>query len=294
MMAEQSQGRSTTDTTGPSSLTHDALQIYFREISHLPVLSAQIEKRLAYKMEAGVNGARERLILSNLRLVVKIAQEYTDSGLPLIDLIQEGNVGLIEAVDRFNVGRGYRLSTYAGWWIRRAIRNAITAHSRMIRIPDYLFRALRRLKKLRDLSDGKQLNNQEVTKIIGVSAERVQQIEAQINKMISLDQLVDEESGETLEDQVADTEASPEKEALRLLFRDEMEGILQHIPSRQAFALRLHYGLEDGVPYNLVQVGQIMKVSRERARQLVNRGQSHLKEQVGHRTLDSFRALLSE
>lgn len=246
-------------------------------------------------MEAGVNGARERLILSNLRLVVKIAQEYTDSGLPLIDLIQEGNVGLIEAVDRFNVRRGYRLSTYAGWWIRRAIRNAITAHSRMIRIPDYLFRALRKLKKLRDISNGKQLSNQEVTKIIGVSAERVQQIEAQINRMISLDQLVDEESDETLEDQVADTEGpSPEKEALRLLFRDKMEGILQHIPSRQAFALRLHYGLEDGVPYNLAQVGQIMKVSRERARQLVNQGQSHLKEQVGHRTLDSFRALLSE
>lgn len=283
----------TKETTGSDFV--DILQIYFREISRFPVLSQQEERELAYDMAADVDGARERLITSNLRLVVKIAREYADAGLALVDLIQEGNIGLIEAVDRFDVERGYRLSTYASWWIRRAILTAITDYSRMIRIPDYLFRAVRRLEQMRNLAKDEYVEDEEITKAVGVSVERLRQIEMQVNEILSLDQVVGAESEETLEELVADSTAlSPEREALRLLFHDELERVLDSLSAREAFALRLHYGVEDGCPYTFAEVGRIMKISRERARQLVGQGLNHVTERWGHRALDFYRGLLNE
>ncbi len=273
----------------------DILQIYFREIARFPVLSQQEERELARDMAADVDGARERLITSNLRLVVKIAREYADAGLALVDLIQEGNIGLIEAVDRFDVERGYRLSTYASWWIRRAILTAITDYSRMIRIPDYLFRAVRRLEQMRSLARDEHVEDEEITKALGVSVERLRQIEMQVNEILSLDQVVGAEGEETLEELVADSTAlSPEREALRLLFHDELEHVLDSLPAREAFALRLHYGVEDGCPYTFAEIGRIMKISRERARQLVKQGLDHVTERWGHRALDFYRGLLNE
>lgn len=273
----------------------DILQIYFREIARFPVLSQQEERELARDMAADVDGARERLITSNLRLVVKIAREYADAGLALVDLIQEGNIGLIEAVDRFDVERGYRLSTYASWWIRRAILTAITDYSRMIRIPDYLFRAVRRLEQMRSLARDEHVEDEEITKALGVSVERLRQIEMQVNEILSLDQVVGAEGEETLEELVADSTAlSPEREALRLLFHDELEHVLDSLPARETFALRLHYGVEDGCPYTFAGIGRIMKISRERARQLVKQGLDHVTERWGHRALDFYRGLLNE
>ena len=273
----------------------DILQIYFREIARFPVLAKEEERSLAYGMAKGEDGARERLIVCNLRLVAKIAQEYADTGLPLIDLIQEGNIGLIEAVDRFDVERGYRLSTYAAWWIRRAMLKAITDYSRLIRIPDYLFRAVRRLEQLRQLADGQTLGEEEITQALGISPERLRQIEQQVREIVSLDQSLSAESDETFEDLVVDqTGLSPEKEALRLLFREELETVFDQLPARQAFALRLYYGIEDGCPYNHAEVGRIMKVSRERARQLVRQGMNRLSEQWGERALNFYRGLLGD
>jgi RNA polymerase primary sigma factor len=273
----------------------DILQIYFREIGRFPLLAQDEERTLAHDMANGQDGARERLIVCNLRLVVKIAQEYVDTGLPLIDLIQEGNIGLIEAVDRFDVNRGYRLSTYAAWWIRRAMLKAITDYSRMIRIPDYLFRAVRRLEQLRQLVDDHELKEEEITQALGIKAERLRQIEQQVREIVSLDQSLSEESNETFEDLVVDeTGLSPEKEALRLLFREELETALDQLPARQAFALRLYYGIEDGCPYNHAEVGRIMQISRERARQLVQQGMSRLSEQWGERALNFYRGLLGD
>ncbi len=278
-----------------SSATTDILRIYFREISRFPLLSLAEEQDLARAMSSGVDGARERLITSNLRLVVKIAQDYSDAGLPLIDLIQEGNIGLIEAVDRFDVERGYRLSTYASWWIRRTILTAITDYSRMIRIPDYLFRAVRRLEQMRSLSRNGRVAEEEITQVLGVSVERLRQIETQVNEILSLDQVVGGESDETREELIADSTAlSPEKEALRLLFHDELERVFDRIPARQAFALRLHYGIEDGCPYSLAEVGRTMNITRERARQLVKEGLNRVTENWGHDALSYYRGLLNE
>lgn len=275
--------------------TVDILRIYFREISRFPLLSPEEERDVARALASGASGAREKLITSNLRLVVKIAQEYAQTGLPLVDLIQEGNVGLIEAVDRFDVERGYRLSTYASWWIRRAILAAITEYSRVIRIPDYLFRAVRHLEQLRVAADGEPLAESELTKALGISAERLRQVEAEVSQTLSLDQAVNEDGQETLEDLVEDESAlSPEREALRLLFHDELESALEHLPAREAFALRLHYGIEDGCPYSLAEVGRMMEVSRERVRQLVNQGLEHVSESWGKRAFDFYRGLLRD
>ena len=286
---EKKEPQGTTDTV-------DILKIYFREIARFPLLSPEEEQATAREMAAGVPGARERLITSNLRLVVKIAQEYVEAGLPLVDLIQEGNVGLIEAVDRFDVEKGYRLSTYASWWIRRAILAAITDYSRLIRIPDYLFRAVRRLEQMRALARDGHFEESEITEALGISADRLRQIESQVNEILSLDQAAGAAEGdETLEDLIADeTALSPEREALRLLFRDELEEVLAHIPAREAFAIRLRYGIEDGYPYSLAEVGRIMNISRERVRQLVNQGLSRITENWGHRALDFYRSLLNE
>jgi len=271
------------------------LDIYFREIGRFPLLSADDERRLARQMATGVDGARDRLIVCNLRLVAKIAQEYTDVGLPLIDLIQEGNIGLIEAIDRFDPERGYRLSTYSSWWIRRSILIAINKHARMIRIPDYLFRAVRRLAQMRSMAEGGVIEEAKITEAVGISIDRLRQIEAQVNEIVSLDQVIGEEGEETLEERIVDESGlSPEHEALRLLFREELEAVLDRIPPRQAFAIRLHYGIEDGCPYNFAEVGRIMAISRERVRQLVREGMSSITDRWGEQALEAYRGLLTE
>ena len=271
------------------------LDIYFQEIGRFPLLTAEEEQSLARRLRSGSDGARERLIVCNLRLVAKIAQEYTDVGLALMDLIQEGNLGLIQAVDRFDPERGFRLSTYAAWWIRRAILLAINNSSRMIRIPDYLFRALRRMSQIRSMAEEGLIQDGEITEAAGISVDRLRQIEVQVTEMTSLDRSVGPESDETLEEQIIDaTGLSPEHEALRLLFREELVTVLESLPARQAFALRLHYGIEDGCPYNLAEVGRIMEVSRERARQLVKEGMENVTTRWGERALEVYRGLLNE
>ena len=282
------------ETKTPPTASASILDIYFREIGRFPLLSAEDEQSLARAAKQGEERAREKLIVSNLRLVAKIAQEYTDVGLPLMDLIQEGNLGLIQAVDRFDPKRGFRLSTYAAWWIRRAILLAINQSSRMIRVPDYLFRALRRMAQMRSLAEEGLVGEHEITQAVGMSVDRLRQIEAQVNEMVSLDRAVALESDETLEEQVVDeTGLSPEHEALRLLFRDELQSVLDTLPARQAFAIRLHYGIEDGCAYNLAEVGRIMEVSRERARQLVKEGMTSITTRWGERALEFYRDLLN-
>ena len=271
------------------------LEMYFREIGRFPLLTAEEERDLARSMAAGSDGARERLIVSNLRLVAKIAQDYAETGLPLGDLIQEGNVGLIEAIDRFDPERGYRLSTYAAYWIRRSMLTAINNSARMIRIPDYLFRAVRRMAQMRSMGEDGGADEAEITEAVGLSIDALRRIEAQVNEIASLDQLVGDDGGEPLEERIADeTGLSPEHEALRMLFRDELSAVLEGLPARQAFAIRLHYGIEDGCPYNLADIGRIMKVSRERARQLVRDGMKRLSSQWGERALEYYRDLLRD
>jgi DNA-directed RNA polymerase sigma subunit (sigma70/sigma32) len=165
----------------------------------------------------------------------------------------------------------------------------------MIRIPDYLFRAVRRLAQMRSMAEGGVIEDDEITAAVGISVDRLRQIEAQVNEIVSLDQLLGEGSDETLEDRIVDESGlSPEHEALRLLFRDELEGVLERIPARQAFAIRLHYGIEDGCPYNFAEAGRIMGISRERVRQLVREGMDGIADRWGEQALEAYRSLLSD
>jgi len=165
----------------------------------------------------------------------------------------------------------------------------------MIRIPDYLFRAVRRLAQMRSLAEEGVIEEREITEAVGISIDRLRQIEMQVNEIVSLDQVIGEEGDETLEDRIIDESGlSPEHEALRLLFRDELESVLDKIPARQAFAIRLHYGIEDGCPYNFAEVGRIMEISRERVRQLVREGMNSITDRWGEQALEAYRSLLTE
>ncbi|GAF97815.1 unnamed protein product, partial [marine sediment metagenome] len=159
----------------------------------------------------------------------------------------------------------------------------------------YLFRAVRRLAQMRSMAEGGVIDEEEITEAIGISIDRLRQIESQVNEIVSLDQVIGEEGDETLEERIIDESGlSPEHEALRLLFREELEAVLDKIPARQAFAIRLHYGIEDGCPYNFAEVGRMMKISRERVRQLVREGMNSITDRWGEQALEAYRSLLTE
>ena len=275
----------------------DALTLYLAEVARIPLLSEDEERDLALRMTNGDRGAREHLIVSHLRLVVSMAREYGDVGLDLVDLIQEGNLGLIEAVDRFDVERGVRLSAYARWWIRQAMGTAIERHAQLIRIPAHLFRAIVRFHRLRASFGAEEVQEWgDLVVAPGMTLDRVRQIERSVGDVISLDSpIADDEGTETLDEIIADEMLpGPEKAALEALFREELTAVVNRLPSRDAQILRWRYGLEEATPRTLAEVGQALGVSRERARQLEERALKRLKEAWGEKALQFYRRLIAD
>lgn len=272
----------------------DVLGLYLAEVARTPILSEAEEKELVWRMKQGDRAARERLIVSHLRLVVAVAKEYGDAGLDLLDLIQEGNIGLIEAVDRYDPSRGGRLSTYARWWIRQAIGQAIERQSQMIRIPAYLFRAIVRFQRLKASFGAEGI--EETADILvapGLTTERLLRIRETVGNVISLDMPIDEED-QTLEELVADEEMpTPERAALVELFREELLELVEKLPARDAQVLRWRYGLEGPRPLSLTEVGQKLGLSRERVRQIETRALKRLKEAWGEKALEFYRRLIA-
>jgi RNA polymerase primary sigma factor len=275
----------------------DALTLYLAEVARIPFLTEDEERDLALRMRNGDVGARERLIVSHLRLVVSMAREYGDVGLDLVDLVQEGNLGLIEAVDRFDIERGVRLSAYARWWIRQTMGAAIERHAQLIRIPAHLFRAIVRFHRLQ-ATFGAEEGEERADLFLapGMTLDRVQQVERTVADVISLDSpIADEEGTETLDEIIADeTIPGPEKAALEALFHDELTAIVDRLPARDAQILRWRYGLEGAVPQTLAEVGKALGVSRERARQLEERALKRLKEAWGEQALQFYRRLIAD
>lgn len=273
----------------------DALSLYLAEVARIPLLAADEERSLALRMRDGDRGARERLIVSHLRLVVSMAREYGDVGLDLVDLIQEGNLGLIEAVDRFEPQRGVRLSAYARWWIRQAMGVAIERHAQLIRIPAHLFRAIVRFHRLRasfGVEDAQEWDDSIVAP--GMTLERVQTVERTVADVVSLDSPVsDEEDLGALNELIADESMpGPERAALEILFREDLTAIVNRLPPRDAQVLRWRYGLGEA-PLTLAEVGEALGVSRERARQLEERALKRLKEAWGEKALQFYRQLIA-
>lgn len=249
----------------------DFLQLYLHEIKRHPLLSAEEEYRLVRRAAQGDPQARERLITSNLRLVVSIAAQYRDLGVPLLDLIQEGNIGLITAVNRFDPQRGYKFSTYATWWIRQAIMRSLVKHIRVIAVPDYLVSLLHKIARVEEhhgQEHGGLPTHEKLAAEVGISPEVLMRLLQVRPFASSLDTPVGEEEEETMLERISTHRAAPEVETLRTAHRERLERALAELDARERRVLILRYGLEDNHPRTLVEIGMSLNLSRERVRQI--------------------------
>ncbi len=261
------------DSVLSSELTQDSIQMYLREIGKIPLLNAEEEVALAKRKERNEKEAERRLIEANLRLVVSIAKKFVGKQLSLLDLIQEGNVGLFRAVKKFEYRKGYKFSTYATWWIRQAITRALADQSRTIRIPVHMVETINRYKQVerRLIQDlGREPLLEELAAEMGLALEKVQHIQKISQETVSLDTSVgDDDDDSTLGDFVVDVKnLSPDKAAARQLLKDYVNEAMRDLTPREQKILEMRFGLEDGVSHTLEEVGREFDVTRERIRQI--------------------------
>ena len=250
----------------------DPVRMYLKEIGRVHLLSAQEEVRLAQQMEEGDETAKRRLIESNLRLVVSIAKRYVGRGMLFLDLIQEGNLGLIKAVEKFDYRKGYKFSTYATWWIRQAITRAIADQARTIRIPVHMVETINKLNRVqRQLIQelGRDPLPEEIAKRMGVNVERVREISKISQEPVSLETPIGEEEDSHLGDFIEDEDAlAPAEAASFFLLREQLDDVLDTLTPREKKVLQLRFGLNDGRARTLEEVGNVFGVTRERIRQI--------------------------
>lgn len=250
----------------------DPVRMYLREIGKIPLLTPEEEVELAKRIEAGDLEAKKKLMAANLRLVVSIAKKYIGRGMLFLDLIQEGNLGLSRAVEKFDYRKGFKFSTYATWWIRQAITRAIADQARTIRIPVHMVETINKLIRVsRQLVQklGREPTAEEIAKEMGIDAERVAEIQRIAQEPVSLETPIGEEEDSQLGDFLEDKELlSPDDAAANQLLREELENMIDELAPREREVLRLRFGLEDGHPYTLEEVGRRFGVTRERIRQI--------------------------
>lgn len=250
----------------------DPVRMYLKEIGKVPLLSADDEIELAKKMEKGDNEAKRRLAEANLRLVVSIAKRYVGRGMLFLDLIQEGNLGLIKAVEKFDYRKGYKFSTYATWWIRQAITRAIADQARTIRIPVHMVETINKLIRVsRQLLQelGREPMPEEVAKEMGMSVDKVREIMKISQEPVSLETPIGEEEDSHLGDFIPDDDApAPAEAAAFTLLKEQLIDVLDTLTAREEKVLRLRFGLDDGRARTLEEVGKEFNVTRERIRQI--------------------------
>ena len=252
--------------------TEDPVRMYLKEIGTVPLLTTEEELTLAKRKAEGDEYAKERLIEANLRLVVSIAKRYTGRGMSFLDLVQEGNLGLIKGVEKFDYTKGYRLSTYATWWVKQSVTRALADQSRTIRLPVHMVEAVNRIRKAQRalaVKLGREPSNEEIGKEVGMSEKRVTELMQSSGDTVSLETPVGDEDGSNLGDFVADdSNASTEEKAESVFLREEIEQMLQGLNPREREVIILRFGLESGHPLTLEEVGKRFKVTRERIRQI--------------------------
>ena len=250
----------------------DPVKVYLKDIGKVPLLTIEEEKELAQKMAEGDEYAKARLSEANLRLVVSIAKRYVGRGMLFLDLIQEGNLGLMKAVEKFDYTRGYRFSTYATWWIRQAITRAIADQARTIRIPVHMVETINKLirttrKLVQEL--GRDPTPEEISREMGISEERVREIQRIALDPVSLETPIGEEEDSHLGDFIEDSNATaPQDVAAFTLLKEQLLSILDTLTPREEMVLRLRYGIDDGHSRTLEEVGKEFGVTRERIRQI--------------------------
>ena len=252
--------------------TDDPVRMYFKEIGKVPLLTADEERELAIRIENGDEEAKKKLCESNLRLVVSIARRYLNRGLSFLDLIQEGNLGLIKAVEKFDYSKGYKFSTYATWWIRQAITRSIADQARTIRIPVHMVETINKLIRIsRQLLQelGREPTAEEIAKEMGISVEKVREIKKISQAPVSLETPIGEEEDSHLGDFIPDEDIpSPVEAAAYSMLQKQLREVLDTLSEREKKVLILRFGLDDGRPRTLEEVGKEFNVTRERIRQI--------------------------
>lgn len=272
----------------------DPVKMYLKEIGALPLLTSEEEIVLAKTVEAGMRAdaapeekeaaldAKKELADRNLRLVVSIAKKYLGRGLQFLDLIQEGNLGLLKAVDKFDYTKGYKFSTYATWWIRQAITRAIADQARTIRVPVHMVETINKLNRIsRQLlqENGREATNEELAKAMGVSLAKVREVKKIAQDPISLETPIGEKEDSHLGDFIPDNDATaPDDAAGSILLREQIEELLTGLTERERQVLELRFGLKDGKTRTLEEVGKYFDVTRERIRQIEGKALSKLKK----------------
>ncbi len=256
-----------------SPLSDDSVKMYLREIGRVPLLNAKQEIELARRIKEDDITAKRKLVRHNLRLVVSIAKKYVNRGLPFLDLIQEGNLGLIRAAEKFDPERGYKFSTYATWWVRQGITRSLSDKSRTIRVPVHMVETINKFKKIaRKL--GQELNRrpteEELATVMEVPVAKVKEIVSAMRTPVSLESPINNEDDGKLEDFIADPNQTirPENSATEQLLADDILRVLDTLTQKEKAVIQLRYGIDSGQERTLEEVGRILRITRERVRQL--------------------------
>lgn len=275
----------------------DPVKMYLQDIGKIPLLSREEEVVLAKRIAQGDEQAKVKLITANLRLVVSIAKKYMGRGLSFLDLIQEGNMGLMKGVEKFDYTKGFKFSTYATWWIRQAITRAIADQSRTIRIPVHMTEAIRelnRVKKEHVHEHGEPPALKELAEELKIPVEKIKKVESVSQYTASLERPIGEDEEDTLGDFIEDKDApSPTRETLRLLLAEALEHSLNQLTNREREILKLRYGLEDDHPRTLKDVARVFNITRERVRQIEIKALEKLKHPSRKEPLRKYLDLLS-
>ena len=272
--------------------TEDPVRMYLKEIGTVPLLSAEEELRLAKRKAEGDVSAKERLIEANLRLVVSIAKRYTGRGMSFLDLVQEGNLGLIKGVEKFDYTKGYKLSTYATWWIRQSVTRALADQARTIRVPVHMVETINKMSKMQrklTLELGYEPSVAELSAALDMSEDKVMEIMQIAREPASLETPIGEEDDSNLGDFVADGNVvTPEGNVESVMLREHIDALLGDLKERERQVIVLRFGLEDGHPRTLEEVGKEFNVTRERIRQIEAKALRKLRNPVRSKRIRDF------
>ncbi len=272
--------------------TEDPVRMYLKEIGTVPLLSAEEELRLAKRKAEGDEYAKERLIEANLRLVVSIAKRYTGRGMSFLDLVQEGNLGLIKGVEKFDYTKGYKLSTYATWWIRQSVTRALADQARTIRVPVHMVETINKMSKMQrklTLELGYEPSVPELADALEMSEDKVMEIMQIAREPASLETPIGEEDDSNLGDFVADSNVvTPEGNVESVMLREHIDALLGDLKERERQVIVLRFGLEDGHPRTLEEVGKEFNVTRERIRQIEAKALRKLRNPVRSKRIRDF------
>jgi RNA polymerase primary sigma factor len=290
---EEADKKAEKDTKYLDDVADDSVRLYLREIGKIPLLTSEQELALAHRVVAGEKKAKDKMAEANMRLVVSIAKRYVGRGLDLLDLIQEGNTGLLRAVEKFDPDKGFKFSTYATWWIRQAITRAIADQARTIRIPVHMVETINKLLRTqRRLTQemNREPTNEEIAAEMEMDVEKVEHIMKIKQDISSLDASVrDDEEDSVLGDFIEDEDTqTPEESATGQLLKEQVKGLLGSLSEREQKILRLRFGLEDGKNHTLEEVGQEFSVTRERIRQIEAKALAKLKKHKDSKKLMDY------